>query len=432
MVKIYSTLFTSFFIVLIVFGAGLSRIAITSARQGSDSHEDFTEASNIKGNGTDLFSGIPILPFFVSESGKDEISNDSIEFLGDAIGSIGLIRSGGEDIQASVTDVGFYNPDIISPYPNYKDKSIHKRIWYGRYGKTLNAEQQINEDELRLVNTVYVQALIFGPLDGEVRIEVRRSIVGSRDSKVMEFITNDPIHLERGECVIIKTIRFSLDSANDHDGFGSESGYLEKYYVNVRTHDPLGNDIVFGEDERRFEIGELSMLDPYGRDADRDSLSDGEEEEEKRWPGGGGYGTNPTQADTDFDTLHDDVEINDIGSNPINPDTDGDGLSDGWEWDHNNTEGGIDILVGATGGTLSGDYDGDGVTNIEEGIQGTDPYDNDSYIPIVSNNTDHTADKAYIAYPYNPEGSLSLSSPIIVFFVIVGVLTIFSYVKRKK
>jgi ribonuclease-3 len=78
-------------------------------------------------------------------------------------------------------------------------------------------------------------------------------------------------------------------------------------------------------------------------------------------------------ADSDGDGLTDDEELL-LGTDPTNPDTDGDGISDGVE--ARNTALGYDPLVpntvpGCLDPTL--DTDGDGLTDCEEKILGTDP-----------------------------------------------------------
>ena len=124
-------------------------------------------------------------------------------------------------------------------------------------------------------------------------------------------------------------------------------------------------------------------------DSDADGLTDAEE---------AALGTNPALADTDGDLLRDLIEVR--GTNPTNPlvaDTDGDGLSDGaedadrdgardvTETDPNNTDsdgGTVSDGVEVTRGTdpldpsddlPPADTDGDGLTDAEEALLGTDP-----------------------------------------------------------
>lgn len=61
------------------------------------------------------------------------------------------------------------------------------------------------------------------------------------------------------------------------------------------------------------------------------------------------------KVDTDGDGLTDLQEAF-LGTNPNLADTDGDGMDDGWEWDHFGSF--------ARGG--SGDYDSDGVSDLDE------------------------------------------------------------------
>ena len=69
-----------------------------------------------------------------------------------------------------------------------------------------------------------------------------------------------------------------------------------------------------------------------------------------------------TPQDSDSDGLTDAFELLVSKTNPYQADTDGDGIPDGWQW--------------AYFGSLQpadGDYDGDGVSNLDEYLNGTDP-----------------------------------------------------------
>jgi len=100
---------------------------------------------------------------------------------------------------------------------------------------------------------------------------------------------------------------------------------------------------------------EVTYFDDLSQDGtddyDGDGLSDAEEYNNE---------TDPTKPDNETD--------------PTKPDTDGDGTSDAWEIDY-----GLNPLVNTD---ASEDSDGDGHTNLDEYIAGTDPTDPESY-PVV-------------------------------------------------
>ena len=121
-------------------------------------------------------------------------------------------------------------------------------------------------------------------------------------------------------------------------------------------------------------------------DNDQDTLSDNDEAR---------LGTNPDDADSDNDGLRDDLELL-AGTNPLRPDSDGDGLLDGEEVFHQDIfdqdgNGDTDEWVGgwvftydlAADGTpletwvlpsaLSGDSDGDTLTDYQEKTYGMNP-----------------------------------------------------------
>jgi hypothetical protein len=158
------------------------------------------------------------------------------------------------------------------------------------------------------------------------------------------------------------------------------------YYWRVRFRDSTG---LWGRwsDETSFAIGldtdgdGLSDLvetdtgfyisltntgtDPRNPDTDGDGLMDGEEVTEFR--------TNPTLPDSDGDSLSDWEEIKLHFTDPNSEDTDGDRLPDGWE---------VAYLLDPNSATgldgNGGDPDGDGLINFAEYLNGTKPNDSDS------------------------------------------------------
>jgi hypothetical protein len=90
-----------------------------------------------------------------------------------------------------------------------------------------------------------------------------------------------------------------------------------------------------------------------------------------------GTGTDPLRADSDGDGISDADDIA-AGLDPLASDTDGDGLSDAFELAN-----GMSPLInndtdGIAGNGAGDDPDGDGLTNVEEHLCGTDPFNRDT------------------------------------------------------
>ncbi len=85
--------------------------------------------------------------------------------------------------------------------------------------------------------------------------------------------------------------------------------------------------------------------------------------------------TDPTNDDSDNDGLSDSDEVNLYLSNPINSDSDNDGMPDGWEVTHN-----FDLL---NDNDALLDADDDGITNLEEYSEVTDPNDATSTPDVI-------------------------------------------------
>ena len=120
-------------------------------------------------------------------------------------------------------------------------------------------------------------------------------------------------------------------------------------------------------------------------DQDRDGLTNNEESV---------IGTDPTNPDTDGDSIYDGDEVHTTLTNPLNPDTDGDGLSDGAEDLNQNG-----IVEPTETSATNPDTDGDGLSDGDEvNIYHTDPRDADS-------DNDGLSDGDETHIPYRPTQS---------------------------
>ena len=116
-------------------------------------------------------------------------------------------------------------------------------------------------------------------------------------------------------------------------------------------------------------------------DFDDDYLNNGEERN---------YGTNPYSVDSDSDDLSDSSEVRIYFTDPLVNDTDFDGMPDGWEarYDLN--------PLNSSDATL--DYDGDGLSNLQEYNYGTNPN-------IADTDSDSIPDGWEVAHGLDPLNS---------------------------
>ena len=133
--------------------------------------------------------------------------------------------------------------------------------------------------------------------------------------------------------------------------------------VNLFNTDPTDRDT---DDDGIDDLWDVtqSVIDPYA-DSDEDGLTNLEEYI---------FGTDPLVADSDGDTFDDGAEVT-SGTNPMittetPADTNGNGIDDSWE----------DIYIAEEPSVVnpSADSDSDGLTNLEEYIQETDPTSQDT------------------------------------------------------
>ncbi len=153
-----------------------------------------------------------------------------------------------------------------------------------------------------------------------------------------------------------------LDPLVDDGGLDADTDGATNYEEFVAQSDPNNPDT---DGDGMWDGWEIDMgLDPLTNDAsldpDGDTLTNLQEY---------GYNTHPLKADTDDDGLTDAEEINTYGTDPLDPDTDGDLMPDGWEVDN-----GLDPIVD----DAADDLDGDGLTNYQEYLNGSNPNNADT------------------------------------------------------
>lgn len=165
--------------------------------------------------------------------------------------------------------------------------------------------------------------------------------------------TDDDQLLDGYEINFHFTIPYLYDS--DFDGL-SDGEEILVYNTDPLIDDMDGDGLTDGEEILLYNSNHLVV------DTDNDLLTDYEETKI--------YFTNPIDVDTDDDGLTDYEEIDTYGTDPIVFDSDSDGASDKWEIDN-----GFDPL---DPNDANVDLDGDGLTNAEEYIHGTDPNDYDT------------------------------------------------------
>ena len=146
----------------------------------------------------------------------------------------------------------------------------------------------------------------------------------------------------------------------DSDGDGLLDGWEVSNSFNPLTTPSNGESGVDTDGDGLTNLQEQSAgSNPRNADSDGDGLSDSEEFLTRQ--------TNPLVADTDGDGMTDKQET-DANYDPLDPDMDRDGMSDGWENAHGLAP---QDSIGDDG--ADGDPDNDGLSNIDEYLNGTNP-----------------------------------------------------------
>jgi hypothetical protein len=172
------------------------------------------------------------------------------------------------------------------------------------------------------------------------------------------------------ENVVSTSIQLKFNAADDTDGDGLSDLMEANVGTDINIQDTDGDGLLDGFEVLNgldaFDNGDADISQGATGDPDGDGLTNIQEQS---------AGSNPLVVDTDSDGLNDNVEVS-LGTNPSLNDSDGDGLFDQFE-----INGTIDPLDNGSGDIVngaSGDPDNDGLTNIEEQLNLTNPTSDDT------------------------------------------------------
>ena len=196
----------------------------------------------------------------------------------------------------------------------------------------------------------------------------------------------------------IETVKGLNPLVGDTDGGGVWDG--EEVLVDqTDPFDPMDDLLDSDNDGIQNVLEEVLGTNPYMSDTDSDWIPDGQEDADHDGVYEPGEGeTDPTNADTDGDGAEDGWETLVYSSDPHVPDTDGDGLTDGEEHalaqgghpcmnplEPDSDRDGLTDAEEATGALTSdpciADSDGDGILDVSEEFDKTDPTKASSALP---------------------------------------------------
>lgn len=188
-------------------------------------------------------------------------------------------------------------------------------------------------------------------LDALITIESNPEFNSTVSSSINPASDYDNDSLTYSQEILFGTNPDSQDTDGDKLSDGDE--------VNVHGTNPLLKDTDNDSINDREEI-EAGLSDPLNPDTDGEGVPDGFE---IYW-----YKTDPRVRDTDGDELNDYEEIMIYQTDPLRRDTDNGGVIDGVEVENNTNP--LELTDDAS---FTTDTDGDGLTDLQEVLLGTDP-----------------------------------------------------------
>ncbi|MDC0478797.1 gliding motility-associated C-terminal domain-containing protein [Flavobacteriaceae bacterium] len=212
------------------------------------------------------------------------------------------------------------------------------------------------------------------PLDPSISVDSDRD--GVSDEKEKEIRTNpenpdtDGDGVTDGEELDQGSNPRDVDTDDDGITDGEDDLPLDSTETVDTDRDGVGDNTDTDDDGDGIEdiVETEKGTDPKKADTDEDGLSDFTEEE---------LGTDPLKLDSDDDGLSDGEEV-EIETDPLNEDTDGDGTVDGEDQLPLDAEGSNDNDGDGISDDQDDDDDNDGLTDAQELIQKTDPFNPDT------------------------------------------------------
>jgi subtilisin family serine protease len=296
----------------------------------------------VQGNSAYVATLANVFRLDISNPAVPQAHTNSAGFIGESIDGI----HGNSSLLAAAA--GTYGVKILN------NDSINDRVALAKYNTDGTAYGVFVSG-----NYVYVADGTNGLVVLDVRTPsapVQAARIETHGTAYGVFVNGDKVYLAESTGVEI----FSV--LPDADADGILDSWETQYFGGIgqsSTNDYDGDGI--------SNWGEyLAGLNPTNSDQDADGLIDGTQEVRL-------YNTDPRVADTDGDGLTDGDEVS-RGTKPLVTDTDGDGMTDGWEVRY-----GFDPLdVLDPGPNNDATEDNDGLTNLEESQNGTDPTDADT------------------------------------------------------
>lgn len=394
-------------------------------------------------------------PFAVTELGSLMVGT-SVENL-DVNGRVAYITTYDDGLRCinitnlkAPTEIGSYNPTIMS----FTDIEVIGEIACIANESTGLVLLDVSDP----TEPKFVNSLDWGQNPNTLDAEDDHVILGDDTGFAMINISDlTDLFLITSQTTSVKTSAVEL--TGDFVIMGSDAGDLNVYNVSDRSTIDFYGSLAYGTTFEDLEVagdtvyvcdatngvrsvrmraagsGDIDLdgltnveeiwshdTDPESIDSDADLLNDGEEVND--------YGTDPSNNDSDGDSLLDGSEVLTLNTEPDNPDTDGDGMRDDWEVAYDE----VDPLIQDN----ASDPDGDGLVNIYEFGNKTDPgepdTDGDGYSDLaeIEAGTDPNDDGDHPGGFFDETTTRILVMSLVGLVLIIGIYKAVKGKKKKK